>query len=256
METSTWRNYLTYFDARRDLILAGERSRAIAFCAEQFIQIGEEAIARQGIFTVALSGGSTPQPIYKELSQPKYKGRLDWNRVYFFWSDERSVSRDHPESNYFMSMSAGLETLPIPLHHVFPMEAAIEPQLEENARSYEENIRKIVPESSFDLVMLGMGDDGHTASLFPHTAGLEIIDRLVISNYVPQKKTWRMSFTFECLDLAKIPIIYVFGKNKSSVVEKALKGPYDPSLLPVQRVGTSWHKAIWILDEEAANFKK
>jgi 6-phosphogluconolactonase len=113
-------------------------------------------------------------------------------------------------------------------------------------------VEKILPNGVFDLVMLGMGEDGHTASLFPKTHGLHAEDRFVIANFIPQKNVWRMSLTFECINAARNIVIYVLGKSKASMVKQVLSGPYQPDDLPIQRVGTREHKALWVFDNAAA----
>jgi 6-phosphogluconolactonase len=126
-----------------------------------------------------------------------------------------------------------------------------ETQIEENALAYEKLIKEKVSSGEFDLIMLGMGDDGHTASLFPHTHGLHTDGRWVIANYVPQKKTWRMTFTFDCINKGKNICLYVMGSKKEDMLARVLDEPYDPDQFPVQRVGTPDHKAIWVMDEAA-----
>lgn len=249
MRDFEWKRKVENFDQRRDIVIPGDKEKTIDFCVKQFIQIAQEAIAARGLFTVALSGGSTPNAIYKKLSQSPYKEELDWNKVYLFWSDERAVPAENIESNYYNSLQAGLKELKIPAHQIFRMQA--ETEIEANALAYEQLIRAKVPGMHFDLVMLGMGEDGHTASLFPRTHGLHANNRLVIANYVPQKSTWRMTFTYECIHNAQHTVIYVLGKAKAEMVARVLIGPYDPDELPIQRVGTHKHKALWILDQEA-----
>lgn len=250
MEEFDWKNEIKNFDQKRDIIIPGDQSQTIDFCVKQFIEIARTAIQERGLFTVALSGGSTPNAIYKELSREPYKRQLDWKKVHLFWSDERPVPPDDSESNYHNSMQAGLAALDIPSEQIFRMKA--EDDLEEGALAYELLIREIVPSLSFDLVMLGMGEDGHTASLFPHTHGLHTNNRLVIANYVPQKQTWRMSFTYECIHNAHQIVIYVLGKNKAEIIAKVLAGHYSPDDYPIQKIGTSKHKALWILDRGAS----
>ena len=245
-----WKKYTQSYDDRRDLIVLNNGKEAILFCTKQFIQIAKKSIADHHSFTVALSGGTTPNAIFTELSKEIYQYELDWNKVFLFWSDERSVPPNHPESNYHMAMQAGLSKLPIPKEHVFRMNA--ENDIEKNALQYEKNILSIIPSGQFDLVMLGMGEDGHTASLFPFTKGLETKDHLVIANYVPQKETWRMSLTYNCIQSAKHIFIYVMGKNKAEMVAKALKGPFTPNSIPIQQIGTDNSKAVWILDKDAS----
>ena len=249
MENMHWKEKIQSFDLRRDVIIPGQEKETILFCVEQLLEIGKNAIQKKGVFTLALSGGHTPNAIFKELSQSKYQHALDWGKVLCFWSDERSVPPNDKESNYLNAMEAGLKNLPLNPAHIFRMKA--EHDIEENALAYEELIRAKVPSLQFDLIQLGMGEDGHTASLFPHTHGLHTKDRLITANYVPEKATWRMSMTYECLHMAHAISIYVIGARKAPMVKRALLGPYDPDLLPVQRVGTPSHKALWILDEAA-----
>lgn len=250
MEFFNWKEKIESFDKRRDIIIAGSAEETVMFCTKQFLQIGRESIEKNGLFSVALSGGTTPNAIFKEISKPCYAQELNWSKVLCFWSDERSVPPDHSESNYFNAMHSGLENLPIPPENIFRMPA--ENNIEENAHAYDHLIREKIPSLQFDLMMLGMGEDGHTASLFPRTHGLHTKDRLVIANYVPQKHTWRMSMTYECIHNAKTICIYVIGANKSNAVAKILLSSYDPDNLPVQRIGTPSHKAIWILDTAAS----
>lgn len=238
------------FDERRDILVIGDREKTFAFCAEHFIESANKAIDDHGEFYVALSGGSTPKGIFARLAAPENRKRIPWNKVKLFWSDERSVLPDHPDSNYHMAMDSGLGTLGIPKENIFRMVA--EKDLESNAEAYEKLILAKVPSASFDLVMLGMGDDGHTASLFPHTHGLHAADKLVVANFVPSQNAWRMSLTFECINAAKHSVIYVMGKGKSQTLQAVLTGPYTPDDLPIQKVGTPEHRALWIVDSEAA----
>jgi 6-phosphogluconolactonase len=245
-----WEDGFQRIDDRRVVIIPGDKDTTIKFCTEQFLETGRDAIAKRGLFAVALSGGQTPNEIFKELSKPQHRNELDWTKVLCFWSDERSVPPTDPESNYAMAMESGLMELPLLSQHIFRMQAEI--SIEENALHYEELIRQWVPSASFDLIMLGIGEDGHTASLFPRTHGLHAKDRLVIANYIPQKHTWRMTFTYECIHAGKTICIYALGGKKAEIVLKTLTGVYDADNLPIQRIGTAHHQALWILDEDAA----
>lgn len=250
MEHFNWKDHIQSFDERRDIVIPGNSHQTVLFCVHQFLQIAKEAINEKGYFAAALSGGQTPHAIFKELSKPIYHSSIDWKKVFCFWSDERNAPPDSVESNYFSAMQSGLAHLPLLPENVFRMPA--EDDIENNAHEYEKMIRRKIPSLQFDLIMLGMGEDGHTASLFPQTHGLHTKDRLVIANYVPQLKTWRMSLTYECIHMAKTICIYVMGAKKAKMVARALLGPYDPDLLPIQRIGTARHKALWILDTEAS----
>lgn len=238
------------FDERRDILIIGDREKTFAFCAEHFIETANKAIEDHGMFYVAISGGSTPKGIFKQLATPENRKRIPWKKVMLFWSDERSVPPDHPESNYQMAMEAGLANIGILKENIFRMVA--EKDIQENAEAYDHLIKTKVPSGSFDLLMLGMGDDGHTASLFPHTHGLQSQDKLAVANFVPAHETWRMSLTYECINAAKNIVIYVIGKAKSQTLQAVLTGPYTPDDLPIQKVGTPEHRALWIVDKDAA----
>lgn len=247
-----WKERIQSYDERHDLVIARDTEAAIAFAVEQFIEIAQEAIQRHGSFAVALSGGSTPKAIYEALALPENSSRIDWKRVMLFWSDERAVSKDSPESNYRMAMSAGFETLPIPPENIHRMEA--DNDIEESAKVYDKLIGATVPQKKFDLVMLGMGDDGHTASLFPKTHGLHTNERLAIANYIPQKNTWRMTLTYDCINSAHNIVVYVLGKGKAAMLKSviAVNSHYDPDTYPIQRIGTPSNKALFVLDKDAA----
>ena len=243
-------NFIKIYDQRRSLAIPGDKEHTIEFCIAHFIAIASDAIAKRGFFTVALSGGQTPKAIFSGLANKENRHQIDWKKCRIFWSDERAVDPIDPDSNYHMAMESGLKELGIPPDQVFRMVA--ETKIEENALAYEKTIKKHVPNAQFDLVMLGMGDDGHTASLFPWTEGLRAVNRLAIANYIPEKKTWRMSLTFDCINAARQIAIYVIGENKAEMLKRVLSDPYRPDDLPVQRVGTTDHPATWIADKAAA----
>ena len=246
-------NCIQSFDDRRDIAMPGDKEATINFSVEHFIQLANEAIADHQFFSVALSGGSTPNAIFSALANPENRKRIDWNKVHLYWSDERAVPPDHPDSNYRAAMQAGLDSLSIPPDHIFRMKA--ETLIEEHALEYENLILSNLSEAVFDLVMLGMGEDGHTASLFPQTHGLHSANRLVVANFVPVKQCWRMTLTFKSINSAQNIAIYVLGKSKSTMLEKALFGPYTPDQIPIQRVGTAKNKALWITDIHLTKFQ-
>lgn len=242
---------ITSFDERRNIIIPGNQEETIAFSISHFLELAQSAIKQKGVFTAALSGGSTPKAIFQGISKPENRKKVDWRKVLLFWSDERCVPKTDPESNYKMAMDAGLNNVGIPAENIFPMPS--EGDLEKCAQEYEQWINKKVPQRSFDLVMLGMGEDGHTASLFPKTHGLHPTPRLVIPNFIPEKDVWRMTLTFDCINAGQHPTVYVLGKAKAQRVKEVLTGPYQPDLLPVQRVGTAARPALWILDDLASS---
>ncbi|SRR5581483_8676490 len=237
-------------DERRKIIVPGDTQMTIIFCVEHFISIAKQAIKDHGAFYVALSGGSTPKAIFEHLSSAPYNQMVEWNKVHLFWSDERAAPPESPESNYHMAMHAGLSQLPIPKNQIHRMRA--EENIEENATAYSKEIAETLKKHSFDLVMLGMGEDGHTASLFPHTAALKIENGLAAANYIPAKNTWRMTLTFDCINQAENIAIYVLGASKKSTLVKVLFSHYQFEEYPIQKVGTSLRKALWIADQDAA----
>lgn len=239
-----------YFDERRFIIVPGNLETTILYCVEHFINRAQEAIKTHGAFYVALSGGSTPKAIFSHLTSSAYKDRIEWSKLHLFWSDERAAYPSDPQSNYHMAMEAGLKNMPIPENQIHRMQA--EKNIEENAAAYEELIHIVLKGKPFDLVMLGMGEDGHTASLFPYTEGLKSLNKQVIANFIPDKKVWRMSLTFTCINQAHHTAIYVLGKEKKAMLAKVLLSPEDLERYPVQQVGTPEHPALWIADLAAA----
>jgi 6-phosphogluconolactonase len=247
-----WKNHVQSFNERWDIVIPGNGKEAVAYAVLHFMTVAKESIAEHGHFAVALSGGNTPKAIYEGLAKSEDRNQVDWKRVLLFWGDERSVPPTHSDSNYKLAMESGLASLPILKKNVFRMPA--EDDIEEEAKKYEALIKEKILHKRFDLVMLGMGEDGHTASLFPKTHGLHADDdRLVIANYVPQKETWRMTLTYHGINTARNICIYILGKGKAEMVARIFNGSYDPDNLPIQRVGTPTNKALWIMDEEAAS---
>lgn len=233
------------WDERRNLFIGSDAKKAVDFATEHWIHSAERAIQHRGRFAVALSGGSTPKAIYEALA---VKAKLDWSKIWLFWSDERAVPPDHPDSNYRMAMESGFAKLPIPQAQIFRMKG--EGDIEKNARDYEEKIRHNLDKYLFDLVMLGVGEDGHTASLFPNTQALAS-DHLVAANHLPDKKAWRMTLTFSCINASCASAIYAIGQSKHLIVPKVLDAAID-SPFPASRIGTPEHKSLWIVDEDAA----
>lgn len=251
MLSTAWQQYVQYTDACRDLVVPGNTETTISFCVDHFITLANKSIEDHGSFSVALSGGSTPKAIFQSLAHSSHGAKVDWSRVFLFWSDERPVPPSNPDSNYRMAMDAGLKLLPIPADHIFRMEA--ESHIEENALAYEQLLRSKCNRQPLDLITLGMGEDGHTASLFPNTEGLTVQGRLVIANFVPQKNCRRMTFTFEGIHTAKHICVYVIGSQKQHMLTQVLTGPQEEPLYPAQRIGTPSHRALWIADQAAAS---
>lgn len=236
------------WDDRREILIPGDEVATIDVCVRHFITSCRRAIEDHGAFYVALSGGSTPKAVYQQLTSAPYSDKIDWTKVWLFWGDERSVPPTYDDSNYKMAMDAGFAKMPIPKEQIIRMRA--EEHIEENALTYEKILQKLIP---LDLVILGMGEDGHTASLFPQTEALKAKNRLVIANYVPQKNTWRMTLTYEAINSAQNIVIYVIGASKSKTLKEIFQSAEQFERYPIQFIGTKEHKALWILDDQAAS---
>jgi len=230
------------------LIIPGEYETTLHYAAEHFITLCRNAIQDHGVFYVALSGGSTPKAIYELLCQGENKEEIEWEKIHLFWSDERSVPPDHPDSNYKMAMEAGFADMDIPPTHIHRMVA--EKEIEKNAHAYEKTIREILEGRTFDLIMLGMGEDGHTASLFPGTKALEA-KGTVAPNFLPKENTWRMTLTFNCINSSSHIVFYVMGVKKKEMLSRVFSS--SPSL-PCQKIGFIDKPALWIVDEAAGSF--
>ena len=220
--------------------------------ADRFIQLADEAIEARGIFRVALSGGGAPKSVYPMLLEPERRDAVDWSRVEFFWGDERTVPPDHPESNFgvaYQMLIAQLPDVRPDRIHRMPAEA---PDLDAAALGYESELRLAFgargdEPPAFDLIWLGMGPDGHTASLFPGSDALDETKRWVVGNWAPHPQAWRMTLTFPVLNAARAVIFAVEGANKADAVRRIREGG---SGLPAERV--SGDHVEWIMDAAAA----
>ncbi|MCH9811198.1 6-phosphogluconolactonase [bacterium] len=218
----------------------------VEFAKSFFLEAAKKAIEEHGSFSVALSGGSTPKALYGKLKE--CKDSLDWSKVKLFFSDERTVPPTDQDSNYHMAITSGFEALPIPKNQIFRMKGESDPA--KGAKEYEELIKKEIPEERFDLILLGMGDDGHTASLFPGTKALDETSRLVVENEVPQKNTVRITFTFPLLKKAKNIMFLATGEGKREMISKVFKDINDT--YPSGRVRCDHSKVLWVLDKASA----
>jgi 6-phosphogluconolactonase len=223
--------------------------------AEEFCRIGAESISQRGKFCVALSGGSTPKALHHELATT-FATRLPWEKVFFFWGDERHVPPDFPESNFRMAKETLLSQLPVPVKNIYRMPGEL-PDAEQAALIYEQALREFFHPSSgefprFDFVLLGVGPDGHTASLFPGTKALAEAQRLVVGNWVEQHSTWRITFTYPLLNAAaNLMFLVSGGGEKPEIVRKALREP--AANLPCQKVQPINGKLMWYLDNAAGS---
>ena len=228
-----------------------------AASARLFAATVEQAVAKRGVARVAISGGSTPKATFQLLADPSgpFAKTLPWEKLQLFWVDERCVGPEDPESNYGVARELLLSKVPILPENVFRMEGELEPEVA--ASRYESTLRNVLKlegaeTPAFDLVTLGMGPDGHTASLFPHTEGLNELGRLVIANHVPQKDVWRISLTWPVINHGAEVVFEVEGAGKTDVLAEVLTGPRDPERLPAQLIRPANGKLLFLLDEAAA----
>jgi len=223
--------------------------------AEQFIQLAHRSVEMSGRFAVALSGGSTPKNLYSLLASPGYKERVPWKNVHLFWGDERCVPPDHPESNFRLVQEALLSKLDIPPENVHRMAGEKKPEVA--AAEYEEILRRFFRLSNvefprFDLVLLGIGEDGHTASLFPGSDVLDETKRLVVACYVENLGAYRLTLTLPVLNNGAAIVFLVTGENKSAAVKQALEPEVGEPMVPASRIRPADGKLIWLLSQDAA----
>jgi 6-phosphogluconolactonase len=220
--------------------------------AELFVANAAAAVAARGRFSVALSGGSTPRSAYEALARPPFWDSLDWSRTHVFWGDERCVAEDDSRRNARMAREALLNHVPIPAAQVHPMDCR--PSPEEGARSYEALLRNFFgqAEPRFDLVLLGLGPDGHTASLFRGAPALAETVRWVAPVYVAEQDLYRLTLTAPLLNQGRAVVFLVAGAAKAAVVREVLGGPREPRRLPAQLIQPVAGELYWLLDEAAA----
>ncbi|MBC8506922.1 MAG: 6-phosphogluconolactonase [Anaerolineales bacterium] len=220
--------------------------------ADHFATLAQEAIHDHGKFSVALAGGSTPRATYEILATIEYAQKINWERVHVFWGDERLVPPDHQDSNYRMASEAMLKVIPIPNENIHRIHGEAKPH--DAAREYAETIRDFFnPHStSIDLILLGMGDDGHTASIFPGTEAVFEDSLNVMAHYVEKLNSWRITFTPRLINAAQNVTFLVSGERKARRLRQVLVGPYQPEILPSQVVRPSQGRLRWLVDEAAA----
>lgn len=226
--------------------------------AEEFVRLAVEAVREQGQFTVALAGGSTPLTLYSLLAScdEPFKAQLPWERSYFFWGDERHVPPDHPDSNYRMAREAMLASVPVPTEHIHRIKSE-NADAAKAAAEYEETLRKFfrVTEGQsprFDLILLGVGPDAHTASIFPGSPVIDEKRRLVVATWVEKFNSSRITLTPPVLNNAATVIFLVAGREKAWALHEILQADDEPERLPAQLVRANKGRVLWLVDQEAA----
>jgi len=222
--------------------------------AEQIIAIAAHAVAEHDLFSIALSGGATPRRTYELLAE---LGGIEWSRTQVFWSDERAVPPDSPESNYRMAREALLDRVGVPPDNVHRMPGEVV-SLVAAADAYAAEIRAALGVNRtrtprLDLVLLGLGPDGHTASLFPHTEVLHERHRLVAAVYVPERDLYRLTMTTKLINAAANVMFLVAGAEKAAALAATLEGPLDPDTYPAQLIHPEDGTLYWFVDEAAAS---
>jgi len=226
--------------------------------AQYFVEMVDEAVDRRGRARIAISGGSTPKAAFELLSDPKrpWHGRMQWDKLDLYWVDERCVPPDDQKSNYHMTRETLLGSVPLRPEQIHRMEGELDP--EEAASRYESELRNSFRLEGaelprFDLISLGMGPDGHTASLFPHTEALHEMNRLVAANHVVEKDMWRITLTWPVINRANSVFFLVGGADKAQILKEVMVGPRDLDRLPSQLIWPASGILTLILDKSAAS---
>jgi len=229
--------------------------------ARQFVVSAATVARTSGRFVVALSGGSTPKRLYALLATKAYATQVDWPLVQLFWGDERCVPPDDPDSNYRMVSETLLDRVPLPAQNVHRIRGEDDPDAA--AVGYEQELRQTfstpegaarhAPGACFDLILLGMGGNGHTASLFPGMAALHEPRRWVMAQRIPGVSTWRITLTPVVINAATSVIFVVAGGEKAAMLRRVIEGPYRPDALPAQVIAPRQGRLGWLVDAEAAS---
>jgi len=222
--------------------------------AERIVSVVVESVKRNGRSMIALSGGSTPRNVYKLLGSEKFKTRVPWNALHLFWSDERCVPPGHSDSNFRMVKEALLDVVDIPPSNIHRIQGERPPS--EAAHAFEKELRQVfglqdnsIPD--FDLMLLGLGEDGHTASLFPETTALQEHVRLVTELYVKKLNAQRITMTYPLINAARHILFLVSGRSKAAILQEVLRN--DGHLYPAQGVQPVNGDLVWMMDREAAS---
>jgi 6-phosphogluconolactonase len=231
-----------------------------AEAAERIVRAVDEAIALSGRFRIGLSGGSTPKLLFQLLAGEACCDRIDWSNVEIFFADERCVPPDHADSNYRLARETLLSKAKIPGDNVYRMRGEVEPP-NDAAKEYGQMLKEkfggptIEDGGGLDMILLGMGEDGHTASLFPGTAAVNEMKHRCVANYAEHSttgKSWRLTLTAPFINRSREVIVLVAGASKAKVLAEVLEGPRDPQRLPIQLIAPADGKLSWLIDAAAA----
>ncbi|MHB1465458.1 MAG: 6-phosphogluconolactonase [Thermoleophilia bacterium] len=235
-----------------DITIYPDSEHFVDGSADFIAGLAARAVAERGRFAIALSGGSTPRPIYARLATGAYAERIDWPRVHIFFGDERCVPPDDSRSNYRMAREALLDHVPLPPGNIHRIRGEDDPA--QAALAYAQEVQRLFRSASapaFDLICLGMGENGHTASLFPGTAALREQVRWVVPQYVEVMTTWRVTFTTVLINAARHIAFFAAGTGKADVLWRVHEGPYQPDVLPSQLIQPVHGQLHWLVDAAA-----
>ena len=225
------------------------------FAAELFVHSAEQAVRARGRFLTALSGGGTPKPLYELLARAPYRDQIEWNKVHAFWGDERCVPPDDAGNNYFQAKQALFDYVPLPVENIHRVASELEPEDAANDYARALNTFAEAPLSwpRFDLVLLGMGDDGHIASLFPGSLVDVTSPAIAVTANYQDRPARRVSLTPLVFNAARQVIFLAIGQGKSDTLASVLNGEYRPELLPAQRIRPTDGEILWLVDQAAAS---
>lgn len=221
-----------------------------------FIEKAQAAIKKKEKFTVCLSGGKTPKPLYELLATPEYSEQINWKKCHVFFGDERCVPDTHDDSNYGMIYDTLLKKVDVPKSQVYKMDGSRTPR--QAAQAYTQVFQNFFGATKpfFDLAFLGMGTDGHIASMFPGTDAIRMVRKRVREVKMGKNKPWRLTLTSSMFNRSKAVVLLVAGKRKSETLKEVLEGEYNPELLPAQVLRNAEGEVTWLLDEGAASALK
>jgi 6-phosphogluconolactonase len=244
----------TLQQSSNDFLICADPAEAAREAARRFADLAQVFIADNGRFRVVLSGGSTPRTMFSILADAPFADSLPWKAIDFFWGDERCVPPDHTDSNYRMANETLLSKVGVPAENIYRIPAE-DPDPHRVATTYSETIRKAfgMDLPHFDLVFLGMGADGHTASLFPGTAALNLAgDEIAVANYVEKFQAYRITLTAPIINHARNIFFLITGEDKAPALKEVIKGERNPSRYPSQLIAPNYGSLLWIVDEAAA----
>ena len=237
-----------------EIIVKKDADELSSYAAELFTAMVGRGIDARGSASVSLAGGSTPRKLYLRLSTEPFRSSIDWSKVVFFFGDERNVPPDSADSNFRMANETLLRPLGVPHRQIFRWRTEIgDPNAA--AREYEQKLHDHINTfgSGLDVVLLGLGADGHTASLFPHSSALSECERAAVANWVEAFDDYRLTITFSIINGASSVIFLISGAEKAPAVAKTLEGDFRPNDLPAQSVQPENGSLYWLLDEPAAS---